>query len=183
MSKKIFLFFLFFQLFYVSYAQDTDVHHVHSSEQKLPPVRIAALIGHTLIPEEHAGENFFIPSWGLDIEYWFSNKLGVGIHSDLEMETFVILRSNEEQTELERLSPLVSTLDVLYKPWKGLVLQLGPGLEFERSENFPLFRMGIEYEFEIHNHWDISPTAFYDTRFGEYHTWSIALGIGKQFGF
>ena len=86
-----------------------------------------------------------------------------------------------DQEELERISPLVVTLDALYKPWRGLVLQIGPGIEFEKNENYPLLRAGIEYEFELNHHWDIAPTVFYDTRFSEYHTWSIALGVGKRF--
>jgi hypothetical protein len=159
-------------------------HHApmeHSSNAHRPQFRAAILIGHTLIPEEHAGENFLIPSWGLDLEYWPYAKWGVGLHSDLEIETFVILRNGGEQGELERLSPLVLTLDILYKPWKGLVLQLGPGLEIERSENFNLWRAGLEYEIELGHHWDLAPTLFYDSRSDEYHTWSFALGVGKRF--
>ena len=147
-----------------------------------PSWRVALLIGHTLIPEQHANQNFFIPSWGLDIEYWFSSKVGVGLHNDLEVETFVILRDSGEGDELERITPLVLTLDFLYKPYKGLVLQLGPGYEIEKEENFALFRAGVEYEIEFGNHWDVCPTVFYDSRFDMgYHTWSIALGIGKRF--
>jgi hypothetical protein len=163
------------------FSQHLGGHQAHHKEEVHPHYRIAALIGHTLIPAEDAGENFFIPSWGLDVEYWFNQKWGLGLHSDLEIETFVILSNNAEGEELERLSPLVLTLDALYKPWKGLVLQVGPGIEFERSENFALLRLGIEYEFEIHDHWDIAPTFFYDSRLDEYQTWSFALGIGKRF--
>lgn len=151
------------------------------TREHLPSFRVAVLIGHTLIPAEHAGENFFIPSWGLDLEYWMNPRWGVGMHSDLELETFVILKEDSRQEEVERVLPLVMTLDVLYKPWKGLVLQLGPGIEFERQENFALLRAGIEYEIELGHHWDLAPTVFYDTRFSEYHTWSLALGVGKRF--
>lgn len=145
-----------------------------------PHWRAAILIGHTLIPAEHAGENFFIPSWGLDIEYWFSRKWAVGVHSDLEIETFVLVDDHGEE-EIERISPLVLTLDALFKPWKGFVLQVGPGIELEQNENFALIRAGVEYEFELRHHWDIAPTIFYDSRFDEYHTWTVALGIGKRF--
>jgi hypothetical protein len=166
---------------FLTYAQHSELHPTDAGEPEAPPFRIAVLLGHTLIPAEHAGENFFIPSWGLDLEYWIQKKWGVGIHSDLEIETFIILRENSDQEELERISPLVVTLDALYKPWRGLVLQIGPGIEFEKNENYPLLRAGIEYEFELNHHWDIAPTVFYDTRFSEYHTWSIALGVGKRF--
>ncbi len=186
MSKYtiLFLFFLGY-LPIISQAQHVEEEYLHGSihsvEERIPPFRVAVLIGHTLIPDEHSGEEFFIPSWGLDLEYWFNKEWGIGLHSDLEIETFVLVRENAEQDELERQSPLVLTLDALFKPWKGLVFQVGPGIEIERSENFPLLRLGLEYEFELPNHWDIAPSFFYDNRFGAYHTWSIALGVGKRF--
>lgn len=155
--------------------QQHDVHH------EFKHFRAALLIGHTLIPRLHAHENIFIPSWGFDLEYWPQEKWGIGIHSDLEIETFVIIRNAGEEEEIERVTPMVITLDALFKPWKDLVIQIGPGIEIEKEENFSLFRVGVEYEFELNNHWDIAPTIFYDTRFNEYHTWSIALGIGKRF--
>ena len=164
-------------------AQHDNQTNDHANHKvKLPPFRVALLIGHTLIPEKHANENFFIPSWGLDVEYWFSSEFGLGLHNDLEIETFVIISDDGDGDELERITPLVITFDLLYKPYKGLVLQLGPGFEIEKEESFTLFRMGLEYEFEIDHHWDISPTIFYDSRFeGGYHTWSIALGVGRRF--
>jgi hypothetical protein len=159
----------------------TENHYPHKDSAERPLFRAAILIGHTLIPAEHAGSNFFIPSWGFDLEYWPVHSWGIGLHSDLEIETFIIVHPDYENNELERISPLVVTLDALYRPWKGLVFQFGPGIEFERDENYPLLRAGLEYEFELNHHWDICPTVFYDTRFSEYHTWSIALGIGKRF--
>jgi hypothetical protein len=171
---------LLFPLSSWSQHNHTSISDLNHSDH--PSWRVALLIGHTLIPEQHANQNFFIPSWGLDLEYWFSPKVGLGIHNDLEVETFVILRDSGEGDELERITPLVFTLDLLIKPYKGLVLQIGPGYEIEKEEGFPLFRTGIEYEVEFGNHWDISPTVFYDSRFdGGYHTWSIALGVGKRF--
>ena len=182
MSKSFTLFlFLSFCLPFGSHAQHAEnhTHGMHAHHEKTPHFRAAVFIGHTLIPVEGVGENFFIPSWGLDIEYWFNENWAAGLHSDLEIETFVISEGTEEA--LERVSPLVITLDALYKPWKGLVIQFGPGLEIEREQSFPLMRAGLEYEFELNHHWDIAPTIFYDTRFSEYHTWTIALGIGKRF--
>ena len=174
---------IFFFVSTICSSQHTDRMSVASHhESEHPHFRIALLLGHTLIPEEHAHENFFIPSWGLDVEYWFTPKVGLGIHNDLEIETFVVLSDNGEGDHLERVSPLVMTLDVLFKVYDGLVFQFGPGLEIEKGENFKLFRVGVEYEYEINQHWDICPTVFYDSRFGGgYHTWSIAFGIARRF--
>lgn len=161
-------------------------HHVTTYEVPAPHkhfahFRVAVLLGHTLIPEEHAGENFFIPSWSLDLEYWGNHRWGVGLHSDMEIETFVILNYNDAGQELNRVTPLVITLDALYRPYKGLILQFGPGVELEREENYTLVRAGLEYEFVLGNHWDVAPTIFYDRRFDGYHTWSFAFGVGKRF--
>jgi len=164
-----------------SFAQNyhKPTHPAHAIEFK--SVRIAGLIGHTLIKDDVSGENFFIPSWGFDLEYWPKHNYGFGLHSDLEIETFILVNENHNNNEVERINPFVISFDLLYKPWKDLVLQFGPGIELEQEENYYLVRMGLEYEFEVAKHWDIAPTLFYDSRFGGYDTWSFALGVGKRF--
>lgn len=161
-------------------------HHEAPAEVKTPEQhsefkhwRIAPLIGHTMVPAGTSSDHFAIPSWGLDLEYWLNPKWGIGLHNDLEVQSFIVEHDGQEM--LERESPLVLSLDLLWKPWKGLVFLAGPGYEFEKEENFKLLRFGAEYEFEFDHHWDISPSLFYDTRQEAYDTWSIALGIGKRF--
>lgn len=175
--KKIFLSFLLSSsVLAFANAQEvtTEDHH------KFPHFRIAGLIGHTFIPTTPNGhDRTIIPSWGFDIEYWFNHKWAIGLHNDMEIQSFVIERGQDEF--LEREYPLVLTLDALYNIKDGLVLQLGPGYEIEKNENFFLVRAGLEYEIEMKHHWDISPTIFYDTRFEANDTWTIALGIGKRF--
>jgi len=150
-----------------------------SAAHHFRPFRVAVLIGHTFIPARHSSERLIIPSWGLDLEYWFNPKWGLGLHNDIELQSFLIEKGEDEI--IEREYPLVLTLDALYRPWKGLVLQFGPGYELETTESFFLVRTGVEYEFELPGHWDISPSFFYDTRDRLYDTWSIALGVGKRF--
>ena len=146
----------------------------------IPHWRGVVQIGHTLIDAHHWNSHLIIPSIGVDLEYWPTRKLGVGLHSDMEIQSFII--QSTEQEDVQREYPLVNTLDILWKPWKDLVLIAGPGIEFERSKSYALFRLGIEYEIELGHHWDLSPTLFYDNRFGhEYNTFSLALGIGKRF--
>jgi hypothetical protein len=161
-------------------AQSISHHPVHSTEEHhTPHFRAALIIGHTIIPALESKDYAAIPSWGLDLEYWPTAKFGIGLHNDLEIANFIIEQDHEEF--LEREYPLVLTLDALYKPWKGLVIQAGPGMEIDATERFLLFRLGLEYEFELNHHWDIFPTLFYDAREDAYHTWSIGLGAGKRF--
>jgi hypothetical protein len=148
-------------------------------EKSFPHFRIAALIGHTHVPAIEDKASMFIPSWGLDLEYWFNDAWAIGMHNDIELQTFLIQRDAEET--LERDYPIVLTLDAIYRPWKGLVFQLGPGIELEKTEDFFLIRAGAEYEFELGHHWDLCPMLFYDNRFNANDTWTIALGVGKRF--
>lgn len=162
----------------VSQIQAQDHPLYHSSEHG-KGFRIAGLIGHTLIKSKGADSQIFIPSWGLDIEYWLSYTWGLGMHNDIEIETFIVKSSDHK--EIERVNPLVLTFDALYRFPNGIVLSGGPGVEIESGESFYLCRFGIEYEKEIGNGYDISPTIFYDQRLDGFSTYTVALGIGKQF--
>lgn len=159
--------------------EPTNALHSTEPAETFKHFRASLLIGHTYVPTGEEPKHLFVPSWGLDLEYWFNRRWGLGLHNDLELQTFIVEKQEGEQ--LEREYPLVTTLDVLVKPFKDLVLLIGPGYEFEKKENFALLRAGIEYEFEFGKDWDISPTIFYDTRFDAFDTWSFAVGIGKRF--
>jgi len=158
-------------------AQEHIEHQPHESGH----FRIGLVIGHTLIPTTINGERegLLIPSWGLDVEYWFTHQWGLGLHNDIEVETFEVLSENGEF--VERVYPVVLTLDVLWRPWKGLVFLAGPGIEIEQSRNLQVFRLGVEYEIDIFPGWDLSPNFFYDARSNAFDTWSLGLGVGKRF--
>jgi len=139
--------------------------------------RIAGIIGHTLVKTEGL-DNVFVPSWGFDFEYWINHRWGVGLHNDVEIETFVI--RNSEGDEIERINPLVLTLDALYQFGGGFVVTLGPGIEIEKNESFYLVRVGLEYEQDITEKLYLLPNVFLDQRFDGYNTWNIGLGIGLK---
>lgn len=165
-----------------AHAETQDSSHVTKIIKRhnfFPHFRGAVFISHTFIPAVAENTRVAIPSYGLDLEYWFNHDWGIGLHNDLELENFIIEQGNEEF--LERDYPLVSSLDLLYRPWRGLVFQVGPGIEIDRNETFFLFRLGVEYEVELGHHWDLYPTLFYDTREDAFTTISIGLGVGKRF--
>lgn len=144
-----------------------------------PHFRFASFISHTFIPGLSDGGRIAIPSYGVDLEYWFNNRWGVGLHNDIELETFIVERENNEFTE--RRFPIVTTLDLLYHLNSGIVFVIGPGLEFDITEQFMLFRIGVEYELELEHHWDLYPTIFYDMRADAFTTFTFGLGVGKRF--
>jgi hypothetical protein len=176
------LLFFFVFLFYLTHPRAQHLSHdeiateQHADESHF---RAALLIGHTLITPGNKDTRLFVPSWGLDIEYWKTHELGIGLHTDVELQDFIVL--NNEQEEIERKEPIVITVDGLFRLWRGLILMAGPGLEIEEKEFFFLFRAGLEYEVDLGTDWDLFPTLFYDQRLDGYSTLSIGLGVGRHF--
>lgn len=152
---------------------NAQIHH-NKSESGF---RIIGVIGHTYVNTEQF-ENVWVPSWGLDIEYWFNNNWGIGLHNDVEIETFVF--KNSGNVDLERVNPLVFTIDALYHFHNGFVFTLGPGIEIERQKSFYLLRAGIEYEKDITESFYLVPSLFLDQRFDGYNTFNIGLGVGLR---
>ena len=80
----------------------------------------------------------------------------------MEISTYIV---NEGQvSEIERERPLISTLVGIFKPGKTVGFLVGIGREFEKHQNFWVFRGGIELEYEINEYWDISPSLIYDLK-------------------
>lgn len=161
------------------FAQKHENTHLKGHEFK--NLRLGLVIGHTYVPTEttRGTETVILPSIGLDIEYWFTHKWAIGLHNDIELESFEA--EKEKGTIIQREFPVVLTLDGIWKPWHDLVLLAGPGVELETNESFFVFRIGAEYEVEFNKHWDITPAFFYDNRKDAFNTWSFGLGIGRRF--
>jgi len=156
-------------------------HANHDKHEKINHFRVGVAISHTYIGTTtiQGKQTIIVPSLGLDLEYWFNHKWGVGFHNDLEIESFILEENNEEI--VEKNYPALVTFDALWRPWKGLVLLAGFGAEFEKSENLQVARLGVEYEIEFGNHWDVFPTIFYDNRKDAHNTFSVGIGLGKHF--
>lgn len=171
--KKAYFLLLLLNFSYLTNAQEHYLDFKH--------FRISPVLSHTYIPmaTKEGDKTVIVPSLGLDLEYWFNDKWGFGLHNDLELETFEIMTNNE--LTIEKEFPVVLTMDALYKFYKNWVLVFGIGIEFEKNENLFIIRTGIEYEVEFGNHWDVAPTIFYDYRSQNFGTWSIGIGIGKRF--
>lgn len=172
---------LFFLFTISAFAQNSPEYFKFEEDHKEKPRRASAVLYHTYIGTTTAEgtKMLVVPSLGLDVEYWFSKKWGIGSHNDIELISFEVHR--EKDRYLKRETPVLLTLDALWKPWKGLVFLAGPGIELETEKDLFVLRAGLEYEIEIGSHWDLAPTIFYDNRSGAYDTFSVGIGIGKRF--
>lgn len=119
-----------------------------------------------------------VPSCGLNYEYWLNHQWAVGIHSDMEIATYII--ENHESTEIERERPIIISTVGVFKPVHQIVLIAGIGREIETHENLWVARFGIDYEFELRDGWDLSPSLIYDIKESLYDSWTLGLSVGKR---
>ena len=145
--------------------------------------RVALFLGNAHVPAGNpdTGRNGAIiaATWGLDYEYWFHPKWAFGIYNDIELRTYVV--NNGNIIDLEREYPFITSLVLVYVPWKTFSIYAGPALEIERNQNFYVTKIGMEYAFELPNNWDLAPGLSYDSKEGEYGTWSFGFSLGKKF--
>jgi hypothetical protein len=155
----------------------------HQEYEQFKHHRLALVISHTHVPkafQSSTGSNtVIVPSWGLNYEYWLNRKFAIGLHSDMEIASYII--EDENGQELERTRPVIVALVGIYNPWRGLELLAGFGREFEEHHKFWVYRLGVEYEIEIGHNWDIAPGLVFDIKENLYDSWTIGLGVGKRF--
>ncbi len=155
-----------------------------SESEEFKHFRAAFSIGHGFIPQADSKNSdlLIIPTLALEFQYWFNSKWGIALQSDLEIANYIVELENDMGNEIERENPLIIAVPVHFSPWdNGLAFIAGPGIEFEDSENFSIFRLGVGYEFEFGNEWDFAPEFIYDLKSGSINSFTIAFGVGKRF--
>jgi len=143
-------------------------HHRH-------PLRVAVLLGHGMVPEVGGEGIYFVPTWGIDLDYHLSDSWSLGWHSDVELENYVIVTDNG--TELEIETPMISTLDIFYRLNHNLIVGIGPGLTKENNEIKTLIRFGLEAEVPLNDRWEWTPTLYLDQRVDGHRVWTFAVGV------
>lgn len=160
------------------YAQ-VDVNEDHHGFKHF---RVSALMGQAFSPEAKTETSSFllIPTFGVDIQYWFNHTWGIALKNDLEIAIYSV---EESSKNIEREYPFIMAVPVLFSPWENnhFTFILGPGIELESHQNFSVLRVGVGSEFEIGNHWDFSPELIYDLKNGRINSLTLALGVGKRF--
>lgn len=164
---------------------DESTHHRSSEHGKN---KLALFTGFTHVSaafyehetnEESTGK--WVPTIGVDYIRSISKKFLIGAIVDMEFDNYIIELNNEK--EEERLNVLVATVIGVYKITDHFGVFIGPGIETEFSKsgkNFFVVKAGLEYEIEITNHWEITPSITYDWK-NDYNSFSYGFSIGKWF--
>jgi hypothetical protein len=173
--------FLLLALFFSITSNGQNAHEETTETEKVSKHRVSIMIGHTHVPKgvvSTGGGPLIIPSWGLNYSFLINEKWAIGWHNDMEISTYIV--DGGHGSEIERERPFISSLVGVFKPGKTVGFLAGIGREFEKHQNFWVFRAGIELEFEINESWDISPSLIYDLKESVYDSWSIGLTVGRR---
>ncbi|MFT4754048.1 MAG: hypothetical protein ACI9GM_000616 [Salibacteraceae bacterium] len=141
---------------------------------------IVFAFGYTFVPKGASAEGaeakgVLVPSIGFDYFREISDKFEIGAMIDLELAEYLILEKN-----LNREKAFLVVAVGAYKLSSNMTLFLGGGIELEKHENLAIARLGADYNFKLGADWVLGPSFFYDLKKG-YDTWSLSLGIGKEF--
>ncbi|MEP1229509.1 MAG: hypothetical protein ABJG88_02420 [Litorimonas sp.] len=102
---------------------------------------------------------------GVDYEYRLTPLIGLGFVAE------------QAFGEIDATT-LIAVADIHL--WKGLAIQVGPGIEFVDNETFAVGRIGALYEVEFEHEFTISPQLHYDISGGE-NAIVFGLAVGKAF--
>ena len=159
------------------------LEEVQEDEEEEGKFSIAAVIGHTFIygANNLEGEEIarYVPMMAIDFNYFFSEKFGLGLHTDIIYETIFLEGEGEE--EIERTRPVAPALMLSYKLNKHFSVAAGIGAEFTSEEIFGVNRLSFEYGAPIKNGWEFFALLSQDFRWEIYNTTSLGLGLSKRF--
>ncbi len=152
-------------------------------------------IGHTHVSGGvKSGEKKWLtlPSFGLAYVYGFNPKWGIGIHSEMIVEDFIVQGSSPENTlvrsgsgeeiaVIERGRPIGIAVIGIYKVHKHIGLLLGGGMEFSEHQDFGLIKIGAEFPYHFAPGWEMFGTLSVDLKIDAYNSFSFGFGVAKLF--
>ena len=183
--SRTFLLVIFCILSQVSISLGQEQESNKESETK-PHHRITGALSHA-----HVGsgvnsngktEWLNLPAFGLDYDYILSPKWAIGLHTDIVIENFLVEENLSDTHEvIERNWPVATAVVTGFKPGKHAVFIMGGGVEIAEGESFALLRAGMEYGWEMNEHWEVDLSLMYDIKLNAYDTWIFGLGISRMF--
>ncbi|WP_420581995.1 hypothetical protein [Reichenbachiella sp.] len=162
----------------VSLAQHIEEISEESEESKF---HVSVKGGAVFIPkgEEISSEKHFVSAFafGLELEYFLNNKWAMAIVADKETKEYEIPVNGGK---LERKNLMIVAALGAYRIKDNFLIFAGPGYEFEKHHNFFVLRVGLKYEIELENSFDLTPTFEFDFK-EKYTSQFVGIAIGKKF--
>lgn len=155
----------------------------HEDDDKLKPHHIVVSMVNTHMPafsSDGGKTHLLIPTWGLSYEYMFNKHIAIEWANEIEIANYVL--ETEDGEKIDRETPISTSLLFVYNPIEGLGFAAGPGMEFEKSEDYFLLLFAITYEWELPKYFDISPEISYKLKDGQVNAFSFGIRIGYRMG-
>lgn len=159
-------------------AQHKEKHEHHPPYQKITMVMANSIVTNNI--DEGNNDILIIPTIGLNYDYWFHKKWGIGLHNDILLQQYKIER-HHDQRELVRENPVAICAILSFEPFPRWILMGGYGLELEKNQNINLFRFGIEYGIPLKDSWELGFNFEYDHKIKAYSSFMIGIGFSKIF--
>lgn len=102
-----------------------------------------------------------ISTWGFDVDYFFHPRWSVALQGDIKLQSFEI---EHEGVFLEKSYPVAVANVIHYHALRHWSFYIGPGYEFEKTENLFLVKMGTENSFEITEKFEIALNLSYENK-------------------
>ncbi len=153
----------------------------NEEEEGLYPHRITVVMANSHIPaaDNVNGERtvFIAPSWGIDYDYWFSEKWAIGLHNAIVLQQYKI--EDPAEKIITRTFPVCVSLVGLFKPWRRITFIAGVGKELEKNESYNMLNFGVEYGIELPKHWELGINLLYDSKIDVYDSWIFGVGFSR----
>lgn len=149
--------------------------------------RLTLVMGHTNVPTglDLAGKKKWLSlaSWGLDYDYWFSEKWAAGLHTDVVLQNFKVEVpvSLEPNKILQRSTPVSLVPTAIYKPIERLSVLAGVGAEVSKEETLALLRIGADVGWEINEKYEVSFSFVSDFKLEAYSSFTLGIGVSRIF--
>ena len=165
-----------------SHRESTDMHRPGERVREHHKHSLSVLLSHVHILNgfENGGlRGINRPAWMVAYNYSLSERWALGLHGDIIVETFEVEAhgSGSEEELLEREYPISLVGAASFKVIDHLAVQLGGGLEFDKSESFGLVRFGLEPFLRLSPKIELILNLSYDVKFNAYDNWNMGFGI------
>jgi hypothetical protein len=159
-------------------AQHESEHKHHSNFHKA-----SGLMGFSFMRNSIEGVSnhvLVVPVIGLNYDYFFKGKWGVGLHSELILQQFKV-EKHKQETVIERENPISLIGQVQFKPHHRWTLFTGYGIEIEKHKNLQLIRIGGEYGIELPKNWEVGLSLEFDYKPDAYSSLFFGISFSKLF--
>ena len=178
--KKFVLLIIFFTTISKAICQHESIGN-NIPEHEAPFHKISLVMANSLISnnvEENSNTLLLVPTFGVNYDYFFHKRWGIGLHNDILLQQYKVERHDNKE-ELERENPVAVCGILSFKPHHRWTLLGGYGVELEKNESINLFRFGVEFGIPLKDHWELGFNAEYDHKIKAYSSFMFGVGFSK----